>query len=80
MMGNKDCIKEIIERLPCVVEVVVSEQKADGWHYKRLIGRTITNYVITDSPLLEGEINQFRTKPAAFVELFTVPTSKEGQK
>lgn len=73
-------VKNILEKRPRVIALVVVEQQCQEWHYKRVVGRTLTNYVITNVPLREGEIQQFRTKPTAFVAVFTALMSKAEEK
>jgi hypothetical protein len=77
---NNLTLDDILQRRPRVIALVVSEQKGQEWHYKRMVGRILTNYVITDSPLRKGEVNQFRSKPTSFVALFTALMSKVEEK
>jgi len=64
-------LDDIIALRPRNIVLVISEKIGQEWHYRRMLGRKLTNHVITDAPLREGEVNQFLKKPSAFIAVFT---------
>lgn len=39
-----------------------------GNHYRRFVGKTVNNHVVSDRPLSGPEVEMFRKYPAAFIQ------------